>query len=97
MLSDDEAHDQLLQMWMAVTAGPVIVAAVLVYLRRECTEWALRHGVLVSDEPLMAIPGADGAGLDGPRLMILFAVVVVLVTIGFVSVRRQLEKGRRIE
>lgn len=99
MMNDDEAHEQLMQMWMVVTVGPAAVTAVLFYLRTHLVAWATHHGVLVASDanPLLPLPGAGGAGLDLLRLVVVAALIVLAGAIAVVFTRRWMTRRRRVE
>lgn len=71
-----------------VAASPVLAAM--------ATDWLVAHQVLVaaSASPVWALPGADGAGLDVRRLVMLVAVGVVLVAVGCSGLRHQRSRRR---
>lgn len=99
MINDDEAHEQLMQIWMVATVGPAAIAVAVVYLRVHVTAWATEHGVLVPSaaKPLLTLPGTGGAGLDLPRVVALAAVAALVLVATGVFTRRHFVRRRRVE
>lgn len=59
--------------------------------------WLVEHQVLVSASsgPVFSFPGAEGAGLDMPRVLIIASVAVALIAIAISSLQRALTNRRR--
>ncbi len=59
--------------------------------------WLVEHHVLVPADahPLLAVPGAAGAGLDLPRVAILLALLLAVGAITVSSARRALARSRQ--
>jgi len=73
------------------------VAGVLVLgVVADWAQWAVDHGVLAaaSENPLVALPLADGAGLDMRRLVILSVALIALIVAVTAFVRPLLYRSR---
>jgi hypothetical protein len=57
----------------------------------QAVAWLLAHDILVaaSTDPLLAMPAADGAGLDLPRLAIAAATALLLLVAAVDALRRR--------
>ena len=62
-------------------AGMLIGPTILVFAWTSLVGWLVDHQVLLAAarDPLLVIPGSNGAGLDLPRLLLLGAVVLGLL------------------
>lgn len=96
-LSDDEARDQLTLMTFALGGLSAIVGTAAV-LWTKLIDWAVRHHILVpaSSNPVFEFPAAAGAGLDLPRVLLLAAVVIALLTLGALAAQRAWRARREI-
>lgn len=83
---------------IGLVVGGTVTSGALGWLNG-AVRWLVAHGVLVDGRhSLWAIPGAGGAGLDWPRLLLVAGVVVLLlVWLGSAAVRmlrrRQVEES----
>lgn len=76
------------------------IAVVALGKWEDVAAWCTDHGVLVdSDEdPMLALPRSDGAGLDTPRVLLAIAVVViVLMAIWYARMRWRMYRRARYE
>lgn len=95
--SQVNAEEQLILMVIAGLGAP----ALLVWLGAswdQATAWATATGLLVaaSAQPLVVIPGAAGAGLDLPRLMIVVGVTGLLLAWPVIRIRRAWRRRQEI-
>lgn len=62
-------------------------------------QWLVSHGVLLasSQKPLLAIPGAHGAGLDAGRLMIAASAAILLLLAAGNAVVRSHRRRKMME
>ena len=83
-------------------AGCVAVVAVLgsagVFWGAGVT-WLVEHQLLLAPgaHPLLALPAADGAGLDGARLAVLAAGLLGLVAWGGSAIHHKIAAGRSVQ
>lgn len=72
----------------------LIVGASLPMWLDGATLWLIDHNILVAktSHPTVAVPGADGAGLDIRRIVVVAAVVVAVCAAGLGTVRRRLRR-----
>lgn len=91
-----KATDELVTMHFAVGVLATMLGSAAV-LWMTGIRWLVEHKVLVdaSDEPLITIPRAAGAGLDINRVVIIAAFVIALVAIGLSAALRHLRYRRR--
>ncbi len=83
--------EELLLLHVAMFAlGGLVASAGALWLTG--SRWLVAHKILVAADqtPLIAIPGAAGAGLDLPRICIAAAAVLAAVVITISWARRQL-------
>lgn len=43
--------------------------------------WLVRHGIFITDNPVVAIPGTEGIGLDWPRLLVVAGIALVVAVL----------------
>ncbi|GAA5000257.1 hypothetical protein [Actinopolymorpha pittospori] len=87
--------EEMLLIHIALAAlGVLVGSAGVLWLKG--TTWLVEHGVLApaSAPPLLEIPGADGAGLDRPRIAIATAALLAVVAVA-VSWARRVSVHRR--
>lgn len=84
-----------------ILSGPVILTiifggttAVLKAKGMEATGWLMERNILVAKDQAM-IPILD-AGLDGPRIALIIAVAVLLLTFSIMMLRRTIRIRRAI-
>lgn len=41
----------------------------------------VQHGILITDNPVVAIPGREGIGLDWPRVLVVAGVALVVAVL----------------
>lgn len=72
-----------------VVIGPTLIAS-------RATGWLVDHGLLVSAavDPVVVLPAAGGAGLDGRRLLAITAGLVLLVVAGFLTRSAHRHEGK---
>lgn len=88
--------DIMAMLGFAVFFGGAIIGSLgLLWLRG--VQWLVEHHILVaaSADPLLAIPGGDGAGFDLARIVIVAAVLVAMVAIIASTVLRKIRRRRR--
>ena len=92
-LSDE---DQLSLLMAAPLILGLLVAA-LPTMSIEATAWLLAHDLIVaaSASPLVSIPGAEGAGLDLRRMIIVGAVLALPATLALSGARRSIDRRRQ--
>jgi hypothetical protein len=58
--------------------------------------WMVAHHIVVpgASHPMVALPGGDGAGLDGPRLGLLVGVLIALIAWAGSASRRAIASRR---
>lgn len=84
-----------------ILSGPLILALILgggtAWIQAkgaQATGWLMERNILVSKDQAM-IPILD-AGLDGPRIAVIIAVVALVLTFSIMMVRRTLRIRRAI-
>ncbi len=85
----DTPEEELLLIHVAlVAAGVVLGSASAIWLMG--ATWLVEHQILVaqSADPLLEIPGTNGAGLDLPRVAVAAGVIVAILTIAVSAARR---------
>ena len=95
--STDE--DNLTLLMLVISAAGAIAATAVALLTGAVTtavDWALAHQVLVpaAAQPVLTIPAAGGAGLDGPRVALLAAAVLVVLTVAVDALLRVRRRAR---
>lgn len=94
-LADNEDEEVFLVNMGVLALSTVLGSAGLLWLKGSA--WLVEHQVLVSAaaDPLLAIPGTGGAGLDVSRLAIAAAVVLIAVMGAVGGVRRAWARNRQ--
>ncbi len=82
-------QEEMLLIHLAAGLLTVLVASAGVFWLKGAT-WLVEHRILVSASahPLIAVPGAAGAGLDLPRVAIAAAAVIAVIAWAASAVRR---------
>lgn len=95
-LSDDEATDELIQLKALVLAVAGFGGSIGIFWTR-VINWLIEHKVLVSvaDDPVLTVPGGQGAGMDWARVVIAVAVLVALIAAGVSAVLHLIRNRRR--
>lgn len=78
----DTPEEELTVLMALMGASGVIVGALAVFWDK-VVAWLLEHEVLIaaSANPLVAIPGTEGAGLDLMRVIVGVGIVLALVAV----------------
>jgi len=86
--ADSPEEEVILVIVGAVAFGAAAASAGSLWLMG--ASYLVDHGILVAaaNHPLLAIPGADGAGLDLPRLAILAGAGLIGLAAAISAVRR---------
>lgn len=77
-MTDEQVWERVIMLLVAV-AGVAWLIANWPMAWGRAAAWLVAQHVLVGGHPVVVVPGAGGAGLDGARLLIAFAVVAALV------------------
>lgn len=80
-----------------VMVAPALVGLATVYLPSvsgTATSWLISHQIFVAaaDSPVFTVAGADGAGLDMRRLVLLGVAAVIAVLVGVSALRRRIRR-----
>lgn len=91
------SDDSLILGIVGVLAAPTLLG-VLVVFWEQCVAWAVTAGVLLPSavEPLVVLPQAGGAGLDLPRMFVVFGLAVAVLLLVVVSARAAWLRRREI-
>lgn len=92
----DTPEEELLVIIIAVVACGALLGSVGVLWLKGVT-WLVEHHILIAatSHPAVAIPGAEGAGLDGPRIAIAVALLVATLAGSISAGRRRLARRRQ--
>lgn len=95
-MTDEQVWEKMILL-VALVAGGGWLLANWHSVWSRVAAWLIAQHVLVVGHPVLVVPGTGGAGLDGSRLAIGFAVVaaVVLWTVSSAirAIRRRQEQG----
>ncbi len=94
LFSDDDQLLLIMGLPLLLTLG----AGILPSLSVKATAWLTAHEILVAatESPLIALPGAEGAGLDLRRIIGAIAVLAMALALAVSGVRRQLDQRRQL-
>lgn len=92
------ADDDLLVLVLGGCAAVLVVAGSLGLFWRRVVGWLVDHQVLVAHaaQPLLQVPYAGGAGLDGPRVVIAAGLLVLILGVTAAWVRRTWLQSRQV-
>ena len=88
--------DQMSLLMAAPLIFGVVVGA-LPSMSARVTAWLLEHNMIIgaAESPLLALPGAEGAGLDVRRLIVVVAVLAVAVALAISGLRQAVDRRRQ--
>ena len=74
-----------------------IVVGSIPTMSARATAWLLEHNMIIAatESPLLALPGAEGAGLDIRRLIVVAAVLAVAVALAVSGLRQAVDRRRQ--
>ena len=74
--------DQMALFWIVPIAITVTLGSAGLWWSKAIT-WLVGHSILIANDasPIVRIPAAHGAGLDGRRVIIAIAIVIAVVAI----------------
>lgn len=90
---DDFFDDPIAALLAVVVGGAFVIGSLPMWLDG-VTEWCISHHILVAAQanPMIALPGADGAGLDARRLIVVCAAGVGVAALTFSAIRSRLRR-----
>lgn len=93
-LADTPEEEVLLIHLALIGLGALVGSAGLLWLKG--TTWLIAHHVLLParSNPLLDVPGTEGAGLDLPRIAVGVAVIVVVLAFAASEARKAFARGR---
>ena len=88
--------DQMSLLMAAPLIFGIVVGAIPAMSAR-ATAWLLEHNMIIAatESPLLALPGAEGAGLDIRRLIVVAAVLAVAVALAVSGLRQAVDRRRQ--
>lgn len=84
----DNPEEEVMLIHVALAAMGIVVGSIsIIWLKG--VDWLVTHRVLVAGtaDPIIALPGAGGAGLDAPRIAALVGLIGITAAVSL-SARR---------
>lgn len=98
MRNNELSNDVVVLIIISCLAVPAI-GGILAFGWSTVTEWMVEQHVLIgaSSHPLLTVPGANGAGLDHIRLMVVGGLVAAAAILAVTAARRRWQEWRSVQ